>query len=257
MVDSSVREALLRYSRKEASTNEVMRSLMLHEGFLAPVLYAARISGGNVFQPVVILGSGMSLPAHELWLFTDDEATQAPLALGLELGPYAAGLLGRILFAALPSTVVEVRINHGSDPSQAWVIGPGSFPMVRLWAAAIELEQALATTSDTPDARLLSLLKGFEGYLLPLQQSHAVATAASVAGLVCPAVACTTPDSYARFVASLGDEGRGLRQLGVAGADLFASLAKHGVDGILFNPQGPGPTRAFPLALCSAVLAAA
>lgn len=62
-----------------------------------------------------------------------------------------------------------------------------------------------------------------------------------------PAAAFTAPDCADMFLSKLGDEQRAsLHQAVVGGGALMEGALRLGIDGLLFNPFGPGATYAFP-----------
>lgn len=242
------KETLRAYDRKEASTDDVMRALMTFDNWLAPAVFASEVLATNLLQKLFILGDPSTIPQDELWFFTDETAAHTAQAKGASLGVYANGVPGVRAFAALPAHLRAAKVNIGSDPAEGWFIPQDAFALTGLWASAIALESWLREP-ESPEK--LKALRDFTGYtVLIIPQQDAIATAQGAGGLKNPAMVFTAPDCAAKVLKQAPQ----LTQNVVSGERLFTLLPSQGVDGVIFNPLGPGPKLAFDLSLCRRVL---
>lgn len=259
MRPSPVRDTLARYDRKRAGFDELLRALMNHADFHAPVALAQAALGGEnvVLERLALYGDETRLPAGEAWLFTDDEAARAAVAQGAALGPYAARLLGCTLFEALECELSAVKVNPGSDPSQAWTVPQDTIRVAKSWARAVALERELASAATPTHPLLLRRLRRYLGYQILLHPNQSIVTAPGHGGYANPAVLFTAPDCADRCLAQMPLEAaHRLTRLTVIGEDLFQQMPLQGVDGMVFNPLGPGATATLPVSVCAAVMSA-
>jgi hypothetical protein len=241
------------YSEGRAGVNEVMRGLVSHRDWFAPLeLLAAGVEEQRSVGSILILGNETLAPPGRLWVFTDREAAEAAVAKGAPLGAYGGGISGTELFRIITPDLQTVYVNPGSPPARTWLFSEGSASDVGgLWAEAIALEESFAQWRQTggPDREALV---NYRAFLLFDFLSGPVAKLPGGGGMSNPAAAFTAPDCAAMFLSKLSDEQRGqLKQVTIDGARLFASPPA-GIDGLLFNVFGPGETYALPLEMSGA-----
>lgn len=241
-------DQLVAFSAGAADADDVMRSLAGHHGWLAPVEYASFAAGTDTFGTLLLAGDSYNGPDDELWLFTDRQSADVAIDQGATLGAYATEQSGWHLFAHLDARWRAVKVNIGSDTSRFWFIGAEAFPLARLWANAMLLEAWLAQPPSADRHRVMREFSAYTVLLVPGQ--GAVATAVGAAGMDNPAMVFTAPDAAARVLAQAPQ----LIQQVVTGEQLFSALGSQGVDGVVFNPLGPGTSVAFDLQVCDLVL---
>jgi hypothetical protein len=115
-----------------------------------------------------------------------------------------------------------------------------------IWADAIALEESFEQwrRTGTPDK---TAVIGYRAFLVFNHTSGPVITLPQQGGMSNPAVVFTAPDCADMFLSKLGDEQRAQLQQAVTGGEvLLDSGPQMGIDGLLFNPFGPGATYAFP-----------
>jgi hypothetical protein len=239
---------LAAYGAGNANTDDVMRALVSHRGWLVPLDFFAFCRGdGAQADGILILSAESQAPPGALWLFTDEGAARLAQSKGARLGAYAGRLSGTELFRAVGPEHQTVYVNPGSPPERTWVFQESSAADAGgLWAGAVALEESFARwqAAGEPD---LSALEDYPAFVLYNFASGPVVTLPGRGGLSNPAAAFTAPDCAAAFLRLLGEEQRAqLRQVTLDGKSLLGNLP-HGIDGLLFNPFGPGATYALPL----------
>lgn len=241
-------DVLAAYGAGQADANDVMRALVSHRGWLVPIDFFAQCRGdGARADSVLLLSNESQAPPGNLWLFTDEGAARLAQSAGASLGAYAGRMSGTELFGAIGREQQTVYVNPGSPRERTWVFQEGSAAEVgSLWAEAVALEESFAgwEAAGAPD---LGALEGYRAFVLYNFASGPVVTLPGRGGLSNPAAAFTTPDCARAFLGLLSDEQREqLRAVTIDGRSLLASPPS-GIDGLLFNPFGPGATYALPL----------
>jgi hypothetical protein len=252
---STVLEALRAYARDpapeaERSIDGVMRALAEHEGFLVPIGYLEAM-GTNACEQMLLLSEHGGPNPGELWIFTDEErarSAQTQLeARGMGLGSLAMPFRGARVFAALDPRLAKVKVNPDTELETFWFLGGEAIPLARAWAGAIAVEDVLRS----PGAGIARTLRDYPSYQVLATPDDAVATVVNASpSFQNPAMVFTAPDCTARILAQAPQ----LRPRELDGVSLFRLLQGAGVDGILFNPRGPGPVRLLPLDICELVL---
>lgn len=162
---------------------------------------------------------------------------------------------GDVLFGALSSRdVMRVSIDQHSPHGLSYQ-GPRVDELAR-WAAIARAEAALLDPDRVPDA--VRVLVEFEHWHVVLRAGPGSGPASMV---LAPdehralGAVFSAPDTAAAFVAHATDALPGeLRTEIVNGRDLFATLEAMRLDGVVFNPLGPLPARAFHASLFPRVL---
>ncbi len=248
-------ETLLAYSREEATLEQVMRALVSHDDWLVDAKFAMHVTGREKFKSGFVLGSEpVNIPPGKLWFYTDEASavTAADRARerGISLGLYVGGISGPELFAALPTNFESVHVNLGCAQEQTWFIPNDSFAVTALWAHAVALERWLGKP-DSPEK--FRAMRDYVGYIFFINPEHdAFVTAVGAGGKQNPAMVFTAIDC-AQVVAQKYPH---LKQQIVSGERLFSLLPRQGVDGIIFNPFGPGPQVVCDIGICTQVLQA-
>jgi hypothetical protein len=236
------------YGEGRANQNDVMRALVSYRGWYVPLNFYAGWKGqdGKV-DSMLLLSPEAEVRPGELWLFTDEEAARLAASKGAQLGNYVARMAGTDMFPALQSEYQTVWVNPGSPPERTWLFQQGSAGSVGgLWAEAVALEESFAEWQRTgePD---VGALEDYRAFMLYDFVSGPVVTLPNQAGMTNPAAAFTAPDCAEAFLSALSEEQRAqLRPVTIDGKTLLANLPR-GVDGLLFNLFGPGPTYALRL----------
>jgi hypothetical protein len=238
---------LQRHAAKQANFDEVMRALVQHDGYFVPLGFAPHLSRSE-FERIVMLGKNGAPPPLELYLFTDEPCVDA--VADKPLGGLVAPVSGIEVFCALPAELRKLKVNPGGAMEHFWFIDQGAMPLARLWGQAIRLETLLAESKNQPSPALNAALRSFEGFSLLTHPTGAVATAVGALGLQNPAMICTSPDSLARLQA----QAPGTSATYLSGRALFDLLPRAGVDGMVFNLVGPGPSAALPLSAIAGIL---
>lgn len=233
---SAARRALADYARRSPATqadiDRVMRTLVEHDGWYVPVLYADRVWGQTVFDQMLIFPDAP--PGNVLTVFTDEDS--ALRAENQPIGPYGGPVAGGQLMGALDPTFTALVVNPASPRDHQWYIAVGGFEIAGHWAAAVAAERALADRAA--GGRLpVAQLRAYRAYQLLLDKSGNALTEIRVPGLDGTlAVAFTAPDRAAEFLGNLPPGPRAIAALAVAdGPELFEMLAELNVAGLVLN----------------------
>src|SRR6185503_3353070 len=148
-------DTLRAYSRKEASSDEVLRAVLEHDTWQVPAELFARGRDPAVAPRIVIYGEQASIPPGALWIFSDDEHARRAAEKG-RLGACAADLPGSEALQVLEG-VTRIDVNPGSPVEETFFIevDDGTRGYLSLWVAAVLLEQA-AARGPLDDAKLLA-----------------------------------------------------------------------------------------------------
>ncbi len=244
---SAALEILERFAQEQASTNDVMRVLASHPAYFVPAAFAPEL-GRELFDRLVAMSESGGPPAGELYAFTDESCLR--LLADRQVGRYLGPVSGMELFCAAEKLpLAKLKVNPGGPVAHFWFIGGEALPLAALWARAMRLESVLAELPSPPTALnegLLSALREFSAYTVLMHPTEDwVATENGVGGFKHSAMVFTAPDCSERAQASRP----GLREVILGGGQLFEFLSKANMDGIVFNPMGPGPRVSFPASL--------
>jgi hypothetical protein len=246
-------QMLLAYSRKRANTNDVMRSLIRHRSWVAPLGLFAQ--GGEQVRRVksaLILSPEPRIPPDELWIFTDHEATLRAQSAGALLGSYASGMAGTELFRNIPSDTKTVRVNPDSPLEYTWTLRDGGgIEAGKIWADAIALEDSFEQwrQAGKPDK---TAFINYRAFLTFDHVSGPVITLPGHSGMSNPAAAFTAPDCADMFLSNLSEEQSAeMRRVTVGGNKLLEQARALGIDGLIINVFGPGVTYALPFSFDS------
>lgn len=235
-------DQLLAYARGERSLEAVTRVLISHDDWIVPIAAAATATGRDRFERAQILSQDVTMPGNELWIYSEDAALQTAIDAGVRIGTVVRPVYGDELFGALAKLDIRaLKVNLGGPIEQAWFIGADAFPLIALWAQALAVERALTAPASAEQS---STLKRFPGYLmLFFPEQDTVATAPGTGGLANPAMLFTALDCCQLVL----DRYPHLQRRTWSGNDLAQHLAGLGVDGVVINALGPGPSLAFEL----------
>jgi hypothetical protein len=242
------KETLIAYGQQQASIEQVLRSLVSYNGWLVEASLAMHVMGETVFEHALLLGTPSSIPPDQLWFYTDKDSAHQAVSKGARLGTYVGGVPGIRLFAATPTNFDSLSVNIGCPKDETWFIPNESFALVALWAQALALESRLVEP-DSPEK--FAAMRDYVGYIFFIHpEQDAIATAVGMGGLKNPAMVFTAIDC-AQAIAKKYPH---LQRQTADGQTLFSRLPAQGVDGIVFNPLGPGPQAIFDLSICERVL---
>lgn len=233
------------HTHKQLTAHEVMRRLVTHDGWFAPLAWACDALATDSFEHVLDAGGDRcEAPPGELWLYTSVDACYEA-SRDLSLGLYAGPLAGTELFEHLPrqSSLASIRVNPGLRAEHTWQWPEPSIETARMWGAAVALERELETKGEW-----MTRLLDFESYLVPVSPEGTLVTAPGIGGLNNPALAFTAMDTLQTVITS--------RSAGpiavISGAHLFELLGRseaRGVDGLVLV-IGPRKVRPFDAAAC-------
>jgi len=231
---SSARRALLTFASRspatQADVDQVMRSLVSHDDWFVPVLFAERAWNQSHFDRTLLFADAP--PSPVLNVFTDLES--AMLAEGEALGVYGGPVPGARLMTALTSDLSALIVNPKSPREEQWYIASTGFEIAAGWGSAIGVERALADRGNGP-APAAELL-GHSYQLLLEKAAHALAQIylPDIDGAV--AVGFTATDRAEEFMSSLPIEARPLADLApLGGVQLFEMMRGVGAAGLVIN----------------------
>ncbi len=234
------------FPARRADVHDVFRAVVGYKNWLVPL---ATLTGHYGRTPTrgVSYGEPADFPPGELWLFTDGDAAERAVAAGGSLGGYATGLAGVELFAGLPPGVSAVRVNPVSPAELTWNFPPEAFAAALAWTQVLRFEQAVRgwSAGAAVDLAALADYPQFEAFVFP---NRTVLTMPEHGGLTNPAVVCTAPDCAKAILRRVPEALRSqLQVVFTTGRELLDKLPAQGMDGLMLNPAGPGPT--FPVRL--------
>jgi hypothetical protein len=226
--------ALERFAQRSPATqadiDEVMRTLVTHDGWYVPVAFADRAWGQTTFESTVLLGDAAPNPA--LNVFTG--RTEALLAEGEPLGAFGGPVAGVRVMRVLDSNLSALFVNPASPREHQWYIAAAGFDIAVTWATAIIVERVLAERGDGP-APALELL-GHRYHVL-LERPTQVRAEIHLPDLGGPFAVCfTAADRIDEFLQSLPPAARPLADISsIDGPRLFDLLYEAGVTGLVVN----------------------
>lgn len=237
---SALLEVLRQFAKKNATQEQVMRALATHDAYFVPLGYAPRL-GRSEFERIVMLGKDGAPPPGEVYVFSDEACLE--LVAKTPLGGFVTPVSGVEWLSALDGAHdVKVKVNPGGPQHDFWFMGKDAVPLAKLWGRAVGLEQLMVAGNLKV---LATALEQFEGFTVLALPNGAVATAQGTGGYENPAMVFTAPDCFQKVLG----QAPGLKPVHLTGTQLFHMLPRAGVDGLVFNPLGPGVAAAYPLSL--------
>ena len=237
---SRPRATFVEYSRQEVDTDAVMRALVEHDGWFAPALLLAQGYGRQELEHLTMFGEETRLPEGEVWLFTEMSTATRAQEQGALLGAYEGGIWGANLFGGWRAEWGVVRINPGSPAEETLVLQPDAAELLTMWAAVARLEAGLVDNPSPGNTELYREMLGFRDYLLLVDGASREPVYYQSAEYERAMVAFTSPDSMEQFLDGFEDSREQFRVMSVDGPRLFGVLEAFGIDGLCFNPEGPG-----------------
>ena len=247
---AAVTGVLADYAGGEASETDVVRALLAHDGWYAPMIWLNEtFPDREVYDSMIPTPALGQAPAPgDLWLFTDADQVKAAIDSGAAFAAAGGPMRGADVFGALSRTVSEIRVNPAGPGVHGWSIGidDAVLDFFARWIGALEIEASLTESTDDLGPRLAA----FEHYVVPVDDTgrpRVVALQKPPGNYV---MAFTAPDLYAAHQK---------RDPGVTGAaDMTAStlfqLADYdGVDGVVLDMK-ESDSFVLPQDLCDAVL---
>ena len=233
------------FAAHRADAHDVFRALVGYKNWLVPVAALTGHYGRPSPSQRLAYSRSAEFPPGELWLFTDDDAAQRAVAAGCSLGAYATGLAGVDLFARLPPGGAAVRVNPVSPAELTWNFPPEAFAIAAAWSEVLRFEQTVRDwAAGAPvDLAAVAAYPQFEAFTFP---NKTVLTMPEQGGMLNPAVVCTAPDCAKAILRRVPEAMRAeLQVVFTTGRELVEKLPEQGMDGLMLNPAGPGPS--FPL----------
>jgi hypothetical protein len=237
---SALLGVLERFAKKQATQEQVMRAIASHGDFFVPLSFATRFERTE-FERIVQLGKEGGPPPGEVYVFSDESCLD--LVAKTPLGGFVTPVSGVEWLSKLDeSQDVKVKLNPGGPQAHFWFMSQEAVPLARRWGQAVGLEQLMVAN----DLKVLAAgLKAFDGFTVLALPNGSVATAQGTGGYENPAMVFTTPDCFEKVL----QQAPTLKPVHLTGTQLFHMLPRAGVDGMVFNPLGPGTAAAYPLSL--------
>ncbi|WP_194895512.1 SseB family protein [Catenulispora pinisilvae] len=247
---AAVTGVLADYARGEASESDVVRALLAHDGWYAPMLWLSEVfPDRKVYDSMIPTPALGQAPAPgRLWVFTDAEQVAAAIEAGSAFAAAGGPVRGVELFGALGNSVSEIQVNPAGLAEHGWSVGidDAVLDFLARWIGALEVETSLSESAEDLGERLA----GFQHYVVPVDDTGRP----RVVSLHKPpgnyVMAFTAPDLYAEHQK---------RDPGVTGAadmpaaTLFQLADYDGVDGVVLDMK-ESDSFILPQDLCSAVL---
>lgn len=247
---AAVTGVLADYAGGEASESDVVRALLAHDGWYAPMMWLDEVfPDRRVYDSMIPAPALGQAPAPgDLWLFTGAAEVDAAIQAGAAFAAAGGPVRGVELFGALSRNVSEVRVNPAGPTVHGWSVGidDAVLDFLARWIGALEIETALNDSTEDLGPRLAA----FEHYVVPVDDTgrpRVVALPKPPGNYV---MAFTAPDLYIAHQQ---------RDPGVTGAadmtaaTLFGLADYDGVDGVVLDMQ-ESDSFILPRDLCDAVL---
>ncbi len=223
------RDILIAYSQQQATTDQVMRALTEHAEWYVPAAFALGPLNTAMSESAMVFAQEVPSTDNALVLFTDPIA--AARAEGAPLGVMVRNFSGVRIFEALDNRYGCVRVNPHSPNSEAWYLGQEAFPLARLWAQVVSLEQALSeATGALPYAKIAA----HPGYMVLINSERLPITLNLKQPAGSYAVAFTAPDGFHAFVAKQPAEQQpNMKQAVLDGVSVCRQLERFDIAGVL------------------------
>ncbi len=231
---SAARRSLVAFAERQPATqadiDQVMRTLVSHDDWYVPVLFADRAWGQTNFHQMLLFAD--AAPSPVLNAFTDHES--ALLADGQAIGVYGGPVAGVKLMAALDANLTALIVNPASPREHQWYVAAAGFDIAVRWATGIAVEQALARRGNgpVPTSDLLA-----HRYLLLVERANNALAQIYLPEISGAVVVCfTASDRAEEFMNSLPPSARPLADVAdVAGPQLFDMMRGVGAAGLVIN----------------------
>jgi hypothetical protein len=233
---------LLAYSQKRANTNDVMRALVSHRHWVAPLaLFAQGAEQTRRVKSLLVLSTEAHIPPDELWIFTDQEAALRAQSVGAQVGSMASGMAGTELFRKIAPHTKTVRVNPGSPLEYTWTLRDGGgIEAGKTWADAIAFEDDFERWRQTGKPDKTAFIN-YQAFLTFDNAANRVITLPGHSGMANPAAAFTAPDCADAFLSELTtDQSAQMLRVTTGGNRLFEQAPVLGIDGLIINVFGPG-----------------
>ena len=240
-------QILSAYGQGRAGNDEVLRSLISHRGWFAPLemFYQGEKKISWVFN------DERNIKAGELWLFTDHESVIRAEDAGASIGSYGGTFSGTELFGKIPADIKSIHVNPGSPREKTWsFFDESSVELARLWSEVIALEEKIEQWQpDKPD--LTALNRVFITFInAATYEVFLIKEFSAEMRIAVPVF--TASDSADKFLKSLPPEKSAeLKQIKINGHQLLNDLPNMkiempnnqpptSIDGAIINAYGPG-----------------
>ncbi|HEU0121640.1 MAG TPA: SseB family protein [Bryobacteraceae bacterium] len=230
---NAVAQALLAFSRQEITGHSAVRAMAEGNEWYVPALFATDKLKTAFADNAVILSTEFDAGSRQLVLFSDRSAVDR--AVGRPYGPISGPFPGGKIFEAVQEKDFDVvDINPGSPRELTFFMEASTFPVVRMIAGVVHLEQALERS--TADYVPLAELRAHAGFLVVTAPEGHLFTM-ELNGLTGQfAVLFTAPDrvdAYARLA------GAKPKTVAVGGESIFTQLGRVRIEGAIINPGSP------------------
>ncbi len=247
-------QTLMAYSQQRAGVNEVLRSLVSHRGWFAPlVMFITEGKQDINVDHLLMFSTEVYMKAGDLWLFTDRASALRAQAINAPIGSYSGVMSGTELFGKIPADIKNIHINPCSPLEQRWSFMDGtSIELARLWSEVIVLEEKIGQWQylGKPD---LKALADYRGFITITNASNEIFLIKEIDPTMPIAAAIfTSPDSAQLFLSKLPPEQSAtLKQITINGETLLNDLPAMQIrrqnnlpplslDGAVINANGPG-----------------
>jgi len=240
----AARDAIAR--REELGEDGLRRALVSHGGWLVPASATSGLGLDGATAPLAFVGEEGTPPAGELWIFTDGEAAACARDRGAALGVYVAEVHGQELFGLVAPAYELVRVNPLCEVSITCTFGGQDLEWLRTASVEHAIESAIAVARGPLLASTARRLREHGGYIaLRTGEGRLVTRADAGEGLSHAALAFSAEDCLKAFVAGMApEEVADIEIVRLPGGALFREVVRSDFDGVLFNPDGPGPSTA-------------
>lgn len=247
---AGVTEVLADFAGGHASRSDVVRALLAHDGWFAPMMWLDEaFPERKVYDRMIPAAPlGQAPGPGRLWLFTDAGQVQAAIEAGGAFAAAGGPVAGMELFAALTTGTSEVVVNPAAPPELEFGMGVDAELLEYLarWIAALRLESALLDSADDLGPRLAA----FAHYVVPVDETGRPRVVSMEQPRGNFVMGFTAPDLFMDHQKRDGGVSGGAD---MAAEKLFQLADYDGVDGVVLN-MTESDSFVLPTDLCQAVL---
>ncbi|GAA2053018.1 hypothetical protein GCM10009839_70920 [Catenulispora yoronensis] len=245
-----VTEVLADYAGGHASRSDVVRALLAHDGWYAPMLWLNEaFPERKVYDRMIPTPAlGQAPGPGRLWLFTGPDQVQAAIDAGAAFAAAGGPVPGTELFGALTRAASEVRVNPAAPAEQEFLMGVDDelLDYLARWIDAVLVEAALLESTEDLGPRLAA----FEHYIVPVDETGRPRVVTMEQPRGNHVMAFTAPDLFMDHQKRDGGVTGGAE---MAAKALFQLADYDGVEGVVLN-MTETDSFVLPTDLCQAVL---
>lgn len=229
------KQAIDQFFQKALTGTQLLRQFATYANWIVPCSAAIP----PLFLKFNYGSDEQGIPERHFFMFSDQAAYQMgwqSLGTNAMGNHYLTKLSGWSVWGNLDNDITVVNINPHS-PNEIHYKAQ-QLPRLRQWAKILEVEQVLDQILQTGQG--LPIVRNFEDYFIVIHPDKSIGLAPDAKGRRLVAI-FTADDTLDAYLAQCGPA----QEYILPGQQLFPALTQMALDGLVFNPCGPIPPRAF------------